>query len=96
MSLALTNGLPGTAAWLVMGLARLDLPFKGGTLVPDFLPPFGLFVPLATAGNGSLPLATLWPAGVPLDTDVFFQYWLLDPAGLVGFSASNALQATTP
>ena len=31
----LRNGIPGGSAFLIGGLARIDFPFYGGTLVPD-------------------------------------------------------------
>ncbi len=92
-SLDLTGALAGASCTLVVGLSQLDAPFKGGTLVPA---PFLLVVGLAADGGGALGLPFLWPAGVPSGVALYFQHWIADPAGPLGFAASNGLQAITP
>ena len=86
--LALSGGLPSSAATLVVGLSQLDAPFKGGTLVPHPL----LLVPLATTASGTLSLPFTWPAGVPALTALYFQVWMADPGAPSGFAASNGLE----
>ncbi len=94
LTLALTNVLENTTAALVVGAARLDAPFKGGTLVPDFN--LGLIVfGLPTLGGG-LTISGPWPAGIPSGFATYYQYWVTDPAGPAGLSASNAIEGTTP
>ncbi len=95
LTLTLTNTLPTTTAWLTVGFAVANAPFKGGTLVPDLTPP-GFFVPLLTDGSGELIAGGSWPAGVPVGFATYFQYWVLDPGGPAGLSASNAVSGTTP
>ena len=88
--LNLAAAFPNTTAWFVIGFARADLPFAGGTLVPDPAPP-ALLLPLPT-GPGSLTLEGVWPAGVPDLFETFFQVWVVDPSGPQGYTASNALK----
>lgn len=89
----LTDGLAGGVAALVVGFSDVSLPFKGGTLVPH---PDVLVLGVPLDPQGELLLATDWPAGVPAGVSLFWQVWIGDPAGPVGFSASNALRAVTP
>ncbi|GJM22797.1 MAG: hypothetical protein DHS20C15_27120 [Planctomycetota bacterium] len=93
-ALSLTNARPFSTAFVVGGLSQLNAPLKGGTLVPNFSP--GVVKGFPTNASGAFLIDTLWPAGVPSGADVYFQYWVLDAAGPVGFSASNALRGTTP
>jgi len=91
-SLTLQDALPGSQAWLFLGLSELNAPFKGGTLVPatDYL-----FSRLPVNGAGELVIGTNWPAA-PSGTSIYFQYWVVDPAAPFGASASNGLAGTTP
>ena len=92
VSLTLSRALQNSQAWLFLGLSQANLPFRGGTLVPsnDFL-----FPNLPVNGVGELVLGTNWPP-LPSGTAVTFQYWIVDPAGPFGASASNGLMGTTP
>ena len=85
---ALTGAPPASLAMLVVGLTELSAPFKGGTLVPKPM----LLLPLSTGSKGAAGLPFTWPAAVPLDTEIFFQFWVKDAAASNGFSASNALR----
>jgi hypothetical protein len=82
----------GVAA-LVLGVAPLDAPFKGGTMVP--LPAL-IVTGLPLDAGGDLSLAATWPSGLPAAASIWLQAWMPDPAGPAGFTATNALQATTP
>ena len=93
--LSLSNAAPSSVAYLGVGVAALNAPFFGGTLVPDVNPP-GFFLPLPTDALGQLTVAQPWPAGIPSGTKFYFQYWVVDPSGPLGATASNALEATTP
>jgi hypothetical protein len=93
-TLDLTSARPLAPAYLFIGFSAMYMPFMGGTVVPslDVNP-----ILLATDGSGAIPLAwTAWPAGLPPDTELYFQYWIVDAAGPLGAAASNALKATTP
>jgi hypothetical protein len=97
VSIDLTNALGGAPAFLFLGLSPLNFsPFYGGTLVPDFTVPPGQIIIVFTDGGGAVSLGTNWPAGVPSGFELYLQYWISDPGGPYGFSASNALQAVAP
>jgi subtilisin-like proprotein convertase family protein len=95
VDLVLSNALPSTTAYLVLGIFALNAPFKGGVLVPDPTPP-GFFIPLVTDGSGGIPLTGIWPLGIPPGFATYMQYWMVDGAAVHGFSASNGLSATAP
>jgi CubicO group peptidase (beta-lactamase class C family) len=94
--LKLERALPGAGAYLTFGLAKLNAPFKGGTLVPDVSAAAGGLLPLVTNPLGEIELSGTWPAGVPSGTTLYLQYWIQDPGGPSGFAASNAVRGTTP
>ena len=94
VELSLTDAFPATTAWLVVGFSAFNAPFHGGVLVPDPTPPG--FASVLPTGTGSVLLQARWPAGVPSGFTLWFQYWIEDAAGPVGFSASNGLSATAP
>jgi outer membrane protein assembly factor BamB len=93
LTLTLAEAAPLAPVVLVVGLSQQDLPFKGGTLVPQ---PTLMVGPLVTDAGGGVGLADTWPAGVPSGTALWIQAWITDAAGPQGFAASNGLQATTP
>jgi hypothetical protein len=93
VSLSLSNALENAPATLVIGLSAIEAPFKGGVLVPA---PDVLIFGLVTGSNGELDLSSPWPSGLPPGFTIVFQYWVSDPAGPQGFSASNGLSGTTP
>jgi hypothetical protein len=76
----------------MIGLATLDAPFRGGILVPE---PTAV-LPLDTGSGGEILLGATWAAGFPPGFSSYYQYWILDPVGIQGLSASNALAGTTP
>jgi hypothetical protein len=91
LTLALTSALENSTTALVIGLVQIDVPFKGGVMVPR---PDLILFGLSTSASGSHELPALWPAGTPSGFTVFFQHWVTDPVGPAGFAASNALEAT--
>ncbi len=96
VSVGLTSARPSSPALLFFGLARLDAPVEGGTLVPAFSSPGGGFLVLVTDGSGEVSLGGPWPAGIPSDFSMYFQWWIEDPAGPFGYASSNAVEAVTP
>jgi hypothetical protein len=93
VTLTLDDALPDSTTTLVIGLAALNAPFKGGTLVPDpLLYVFGL----PTGPAGQLVLSAPWPVGLPGGLVSYYQHWIVDAAGPAGFSASNGLSGVTP
>ncbi|MHC4845930.1 MAG: integrin alpha [Planctomycetota bacterium] len=93
VTLSVSNALPLATTGLVIGLTDINASFKGGVLVPA---PDVLVLGLLTDGSGTLTLPGLWPPGLPSDATLFMQCWIADPATPAGFSATNALSATTP
>ena len=93
VALNVAGGLPGGNAHIVIGFSAVNVPFKGGTLVPS---PDVLLLGLPLDGAGSLTLATTWPSGIPGGLSSWYQAWTADPAGPVGFAATNGLLAVTP
>lgn len=90
-SVDLTNAVQSTTTNVVLGLSLLNLPFKGGTLVPSAdIIFFGL--PVSGGGTNSLPF--VWPAGIPNGTLFWVQHWVSDAGATFGFSASNGLRGT--
>ena len=89
----MTGALESAAAVLVVGFTRLDAPFAGGTLVPF---PDAIFAGLVTDPAGGLVLDATWPPDVPAGFETYYQFWIFDPAGPAGLSASNGLLSVTP
>lgn len=92
-TLLLTEAAPAAPAWLVLGIARIDLPLLGGVLVPA---PNAVVAVLQTDGAGSaqsaLPVPLSSAAGLP----TYWQAWVLDAGGPAGFAASNGLLGVLP
>lgn len=82
-------------AFLVLGFSELNLPFKGGTLVPNPGPP-GAIVGFVTNFLGGVTFSAPWPAAVPSGFEMVMQYWVQDFLGPVGFTASNAVKIVAP
>jgi hypothetical protein len=90
--LGLGKARASAMATLVVGLANIGIPFKGGTLVPSP----NILMTLQTNAEGKLLLATNVPHGTPAGLELFLQFWIADPEGPHGFAASNGLHALTP
>jgi hypothetical protein len=80
-------------AFLILGTALLDQPFKGGHLVP--MPLLTLAVGVTDAA-GTLHLQDTWPAGVPAGMDFWLQIFLPDPAAAHALSATGGLRLRVP
>lgn len=93
MSLDLTSARANAACVIFLGASQIDLPFKGGVVVPAPDLTLGLFF---TNGSGVLVLGANWPPGLPSGAQLYFQEWIVDPAGPAGLAASNGLKATVP
>ena len=91
VSLDLSGGLENASAFLVLGVDRVDLPFKGGVLVPAFTPPLGTFLGLPLDGGGGLHVESALPGDLPAGLTLNAQVWIVDGAGPKGLAASNAL-----
>jgi len=93
VTLTLSNALENSTTALVIGLAGLGAPFKGGTMVPQ---PDVLVTGLPTDGVGGFLVSAPWPGGLPSGFSTWYQFWVTDAAGPIGFSASNGVVGTTP
>ncbi|MCE9596253.1 MAG: FG-GAP repeat protein [Planctomycetes bacterium] len=91
-SIVLTNAKAKAGAVLITGPIEVNLPFFGGTLVPQ---PKKIFRGLKTDTSGSLTL-NLAAATLPPGTAAFYQAWIRDPVGPQGFSASNGISGVSP
>jgi len=91
--LTLTNAAPFAFHAIYMGASAINLPFKGGVLVPAPDLFIGLF---STDASGTEAFPGTWPPGLPPGVQFFFQDWIIDAAGPLGFAASNGLKATQP
>ncbi|MFG0317087.1 MAG: kelch repeat-containing protein [Planctomycetota bacterium JB042] len=91
VSLNLTNAAPNATANLIVGFTNLSAPFFGGTLVPSP----NVIAALPSGPTGSLNLLTTFPAGVAPGFPIHVQYWIVDPTGPQGYTASNALVGVT-
>ena len=92
LTLTLSQAKGFSLAPLVVGVTAIHAPFKGGVMVPNP----DLLLWMFTDFFGGASLAGPWPAGVPSNITIFFQWWVADAAGPMGFAASNAVSGITP
>ncbi|GJM21148.1 MAG: hypothetical protein DHS20C15_10630 [Planctomycetota bacterium] len=92
-TLSLSDALPSSSVYLVAGFSELSVPFKGGVMVPAVDLLHGPF-PVMPAGE--FEVSVTWPAGVPSGFESWYQAWVQDAGGPVGFAASNGLMAVSP
>lgn len=91
LALTLSHALPDAPAFLVIGAYVLELPFKGGVLLPDP----AIVWPLHTDSAGVATLTAVVPAGLPSHLRFYAQAWIPD-SGPQGFAATNGVQAILP
>lgn len=88
----LSGALPNANAFWVIGSSAVNAPLFGGTLVPSA----DIIVPAVPLGpTGEIELLLTWPVGLPPGFTFYYQFWVLDPGGPEGLSASNAISGTT-
>ena len=92
-TLDLTNAPAGalTLAWLSFS----SVPFAalGGTVHAT---PFSNQFLFVADGAGAVSLGITWPAGLPVGTEAWFQFFAADASVIYGLTVSNGLKATTP
>ena len=88
-----TDLAPNEPAALFVSLGSTPVGFKGGIL--KAAPPWAI-LDLATDGLGEIHLGTVWPNGIPADTEFWFQVAAADPVAEKGVALSNAVRAITP
>lgn len=86
-ALQLTGACPNCTAMLIVGFSEIDLPLRGGTLVPDPV----LVLAQQIDASGALTLPFTWPADADAGLTIFLQFWINDTASSFGVSASNGL-----
>jgi hypothetical protein len=91
LTLKLSHTAPGAPAFLVVGFVEIDLPVKGGVLVPAPT----IIAPIVTDAAGQFTKSALWPMGIPVGLSFLVQAWIVDAQGPQGFAASNAAMATS-
>lgn len=92
-TLDIAHGNPNSIALLAIGASAVNLPLYGGVFVPS---PDLLISGLPIDANGALSLAAPWPSNVPSGVSLYFQAWMPDVEGPLGFAATNALRLVTP
>lgn len=82
------GALPGAPMAQAIGLSASGVGLLGGTLVPtpDFIS-FGL---TADGKGGYLATGEFKPTAVP-GSEIYLQFWVMDPAGPEGWAATNGL-----
>jgi hypothetical protein len=93
-TLSLVDAAASAPAFLVIGLAELNAPFKGGVLVPD-PGPAPVILPATTGQAGRIIWNGPWPDDVPAGLPLVMQWWIDDPTGPKGWTASNGVSRTT-
>ena len=88
----LVGALPGKPGWLVLGLDRINVPFKGGIMVPAPQ----LLVPLLTDATGSKVFGWTWPPGLPPGLVLSLQHWIADAGAPDGLAGADALSVKVP
>ncbi|RKY21764.1 MAG: hypothetical protein DRQ55_03205 [Planctomycetota bacterium] len=78
---------------LVVGLAQIDLAFRGGVLVPA---PDLLVEGFSTNASGHLRMSFIIPDILPPELDLYHQVWIVDGSAPGGLVATNGLRGTTP
>jgi len=92
-STTLSNAAAGVPGFLFIGLVEGAQPLKGGTLVPF---PFLLSVQTTVPGSGMVTLPSAIESGTPSGLEVIAQWWVADPTGPSGATASNGLKLVIP
>jgi hypothetical protein len=91
--LLLTSAAPLAPTGLVLGLGLVNVPFKGGVMVPA---PDVIVDELVTDAEGELIVPFTWPSDLPSGVSLWTQAWVVDASASRGFSASNGLRADIP
>jgi hypothetical protein len=100
VTLDLSNARENATAYLFIGISTPDdvtglanSHYHGGVFVPEIDVLVG---PFSTSGVGTLSLSDDWTANLPAFTQLYFQYWIIDAAGIGNQAGSNAVQCTIP
>lgn len=89
-SFTLHDARPFATTFLIVGVGTWYVPYKGGTWVPSL----DLFIKGTTSAAGTHVISGIWPSNLPQGFSLYYQHWIIDPVGVKGWAASNAVQAT--
>ena len=89
--LTLTGAQPNTTFSLILGVGQLNATFKQGVMVPTV---DVIISGLPTLTYGMISIPFVWPAGIS-GSSLYWQYWISDAGGSVGFSATNGLETVS-
>ncbi|MFT7465005.1 MAG: hypothetical protein ACI9EF_003365, partial [Pseudohongiellaceae bacterium] len=84
------GALPGSTLFLVVGDVVFDYAVKGGLMVPRA----DVLLLGRTDGSGHWSHNAIWQPGIQFGELLHLQAWIVDAAGPVGWSASDAVQLT--
>ncbi|MFG0319945.1 MAG: hypothetical protein ACF8XB_21920, partial [Planctomycetota bacterium JB042] len=93
LRLRLSGAATVAAVHLIVGVAPLNAPFMGGTLVPAPNLVLGDFF---TDGAGAFELWAPLPPVVPSGAELYMQSWIADGGAPAGFAASNGVKGVFP
>ena len=92
-TLDLVNAPPSALMLAWMAFAPSNIPYFGGTV---FTLPFNTQIIVPSSPAGTFSASTVWPIGVPANTNVWFQFAMQDLSVVQGITISNGVKATTP
>lgn len=90
ITLQATGGPTLASSLLLIGIAPVLAPYKGGFLGPI---PIRL-LPLPLDGSGGFVFPSVWPV-VPPGVPLWWQLWIADPGASLGLSCTNTLLSTS-
>jgi len=93
-ALELTRAMPFAPAGLFVALSSTPVPFKGGLLMP--YPWLDVPILQTTSLAGTISLQFTLPASVPANTELWFQWAIMDWSAVAGVALSNAVVGITP
>ncbi len=89
----LCDASPNSLAVLFLSLASTPLPFKGGLL---HTVPIVAEFSFGTDDGGGEYFEVVWPAGLPMGSQIYYQYGIADGTSPYGATLSNAVVSTQP
>jgi len=91
-AITVSNGAPDATFALFVGVTAANLPFKGGTLVPQPQ----LVVTGDSGAAGGFAFDLVMPASAPSGAELWMQTGFADGAAVAGVSLSNAILGVVP
>lgn len=91
-TLVLSNVLPSSPIYNIVGFSFLGGSFEGGVFVPSL----NVIVNGFSNAGGIETIQTAFPAGFPTGASTYIQCWMQDPGAIYGWAGSNAVQGIGP